>query len=69
MGRNPDNSANFADFEKALIGNGIHDLIVKGLHNDKRVENENPTINTKQIGLQPQGSKRLLKQSSQESLA
>jgi len=69
MGGNADNLANLAYFEKTLIGNGIHDLIAKGPSNDKKVEDWNSKINTKQIGLQAQGSKRLLKQSSQDSLA
>jgi hypothetical protein len=38
MGRNADNSTNLADFEKTLIGNGIHELIAKEATKDKQVE-------------------------------
>ncbi len=38
MGRNADNSTDLTDFEKALIWNGIHDLIAKGATEDKKLK-------------------------------
>jgi hypothetical protein len=48
MGRNADDSTNLADFEKTLIGNGIHDLFATKAAEDKQVEDQSPRLNTKQ---------------------
>jgi hypothetical protein len=66
MGRNADNSTNLTDFEKAFIGNGIHDPTAKGADKEKQSEDQNPRYNTKQIEYWAQGSRRFLNSNGQE---